>query len=157
MNKIVKFLMLLVVSLMISVFAMGGTCNKSGCCQGMKDIEASSVKIDNGVKVTLTAKDAEGAKKLQQMVSTCSKGCKCKNCNCPVCGMKNAKKEFTNTENGVVITITSDKPAQVEKIQKQFGEGFAMGSCCENKKGCCSKQSNKGCCSSIKGAKSCGS
>ncbi|MFB3851490.1 MAG: hypothetical protein ACE14Q_06170 [Acidobacteriota bacterium] len=154
MNKIFRFSILLVVSFLISVFIMGATCNKTGCCQGMKDVEVSSTKIDNGVRVTLKAKDSEGAQKLQQMVATCSKDCKCKNCNCPVCGMKNAKKEFTNIENGVMITITSDKPAQVEKIQKQYGEGFAMGSCCQSKKGCCSKES-KGCCS-MKSAKSCG-
>ncbi|MCX7830754.1 MAG: hypothetical protein N2445_06820 [Acidobacteria bacterium] len=154
MTKTLRFSMLFLIALIVSVFIYGATCNKSGCCKNMKDIEVVSTKIDNGVKVTLTAKDAEGAKKLQEMVSTCSKECKCKKCNCPICGMKNAQKEFANTEKGVVITITSQKAGQVEEIQKQFNEGFTLGSCCESNKGCCSKQ-GKGCCSG-KSMKSCG-
>jgi hypothetical protein len=52
------------------------------------------------------------------MVYACgnSSGCAKKN-NCPA-AMKDAKVEVTNLDNGIKVSITSDKPEAVKQIQK---------------------------------------
>ncbi|MCM2266423.1 MAG: hypothetical protein NDI60_01465 [Elusimicrobiales bacterium] len=91
-------------------------CGGMTCPEKMAGAQTVSKNIDNGVEVTITAKDAETAAKIQELavVHYSPKAEKCPGCPTTVTG---AKTQVANIEGGVKVTITGETPETVKKIQ----------------------------------------
>jgi TusA-related sulfurtransferase len=106
---------------------------KTGCCdQGAGAMKGAAMKVtnlDNGVTVTMTGDNPETVKAIQAHAAQCAQhACagnahgKAAGCDPDTCPMKEATVKVTNTDDGAVITITSDKPETVAAIQKCMAE-----------------------------------
>lgn len=91
-------------------------CGGMTCPEKMKGAQTVSKNIANGVEVTITAKDAETAAKIQELavVHYSPKAEKCPGCPTTVTG---AETQVANIEGGVKVTITGKTPEAVKKIQ----------------------------------------
>ena len=124
MKRLVTLLAVLALAVSAPVLACGAKAagQMAGCPMMMKGVERTAQNLDNGVKITMTAKDAEQVKALQASISAEMKG----ESGCGDCPMhaKNVDKKVENTENGVVVMLTASDAAQVKSIQS-----FAAKSC----------------------------
>ena len=89
---------------------------KKMCPGHMKGVEKAVKNADNGVEITMTAKDKETAAKIQKMAAEqhADKAGMKKDCPCHAGG---AEVKTENTEYGVKVTITGKTPESVKKIQ----------------------------------------
>jgi acylphosphatase len=111
----------------------------AGCPMGMKGVEKTAQNLDNGVKVTFVAKDAEKVKALQAAMASEIKGeGGCKDCPMHATGVK---ADVENTSNGMVLTLTSGDASQVQQLQKYAASGCAKGGCAHG-----AEKANKGDC-----------
>ncbi len=94
----------------------GKKCGGMTCPEKMKGAETVSKNIEGGVEVTITAKDAETAAKIQELavVHYSPKAEKCPGCPTTVPG---AETRMENIQNGVKVTITGKTPEAAKKIQ----------------------------------------
>lgn len=113
------------------VLACGGKDGQmAGCPMGMKGVAKTAQNLDNGVKVTFVAKDAEQAKVIQAAMASEMKeegGCK----DCPM-HAKGVKADVQNTDNGMVVTLTSGDASQVQQLQKFAASGCGKGGCAKH-------------------------
>lgn len=117
----------------------------SSCCMKGAGIERAVVNIDNGVKITVTAKDATAIAAVQEKTAACSKG-GCKDCPMHAEGVT---RTVEKTASGVIITATASTPELVKKLQDHSAHMASAG--CEHKAGsaaCCAKGkgAKAGCC-----------
>lgn len=99
-------------------------CGGMTCPEAIEGTETVSKKIENGVEVTTTAKDAETVAKIQELavVHYSAKADKCKGCPTTVPG---AETKVTNIENGITVTITGKTPGIVKQIQEASAKEHA--------------------------------
>lgn len=104
----------------------------AACPMKMKGVERAAQNLDNGVKITLTARDAEQVKALQASVAADVKG----ETGCGDCPMHaaNIEKKVENTDSGVVVLLTSSQAEQVKSIQAYAKKNCGTG-CCPHGKG----------------------
>ncbi len=118
MKKLVVIAVALAFLVSVPAFACGAknAAMKDGaaCPMMMKGVERSAANLDNGVKITLTAKDAESAKTLQTALAAEMKDDT--GCQCPM-HEKGVSKSVENTEKGVILTLTSADKEQVKSLQ----------------------------------------
>lgn len=105
---------LLLVALMIAVaglvFAGDKPCEKCPC--KMEGVTKTVANLENGVKVTLSAKDPKVVAQIQEMMGKCEKG----GCECPVM-MKGVDRKTEKTADGMVMIATSADKEIVKKLQ----------------------------------------
>ena len=97
----------------------------SECPLGMKGIEKSAQNMDNGVKITMSAKDAAAVKQLQAAMASEDKET---GCDCPM-HAKGVSHSVQNTSNGVVLTLTSGDKEQVKTLQAFAASNCGKGEC----------------------------
>jgi TusA-related sulfurtransferase len=102
----------------------------AGCPMMMKSVQRTASNLDNGVVITMTAKEAEQVKALQEAVAGESKGDT--GCKCPM-HAKGVKWEVENTNDGVKLTLTSDDKEQVKDLQTYAAKSCKGG--CPHSKG----------------------
>lgn len=92
-------------------------CGGMTCPEKLPGAETVSRKIEGGVEVLTTAKDAETVAKIQElaMVHYGPKAEKCPGCPTTVPG---AETKVVNVENGIKVTITGKTPGVVKQIQE---------------------------------------
>ena len=100
------------------------------CCSGA-GVERTVANVDNGVKVTMTAKDPKTVAMIQEMAADPSKAKAC----CQDCPMtaEGVTRSVEKTETGVVVTATATNPELVKKLQAHAAK-MAAG---DGAKGCC--------------------
>jgi hypothetical protein len=87
----------------------------AACCLKSAGTQRTVTNLDNGVKITMTAKDPRVAAMIQEHAASCPKddpGCK----DCPMAA-EGVNRTVEKTESGVVITATSANPELVKKLQ----------------------------------------
>ncbi|HVN76685.1 MAG TPA: hypothetical protein VMT19_10245 [Thermoanaerobaculaceae bacterium] len=100
------------------------------CCKGA-GVERTVANVDNGIRVTMSAKDPKVVARLQEMAAGAAKDAGC----CPECpmAMEGVTRTVEKTDSGVVITATSTNPDLVKKLQAHVaamaGSGNAAGCC----------------------------
>lgn len=95
----------------------GKKCPGMGCPEKMKGVETVSKNIENGVEITMVAKDKGTAARIQKMAPAhYAPGAK----KCPGCptAVPGAETKFENVENGVKVTVTGKTPETVKQIQE---------------------------------------
>ncbi|MBI4655759.1 MAG: YHS domain-containing protein [Elusimicrobia bacterium] len=102
---------------------MKGKEHKKMCPEHLKGVTKTSTNIDNGVEITMTAKKAKTVSKLREIAKMHydSKESMCQDCPCKVEG---AIVKIEDIENGVKVSITSDNPESVKKIQELSAKGY---------------------------------
>jgi len=102
------------------------------CCKGA-GVERTVTNLENGVKVTMTAKDPKAAAMIQEMSASCAKGTPCCK-DCPMAA-EGVTRTVEKTESGVVITATATNPDLVKKLQAHavMAAGGEMKGCCKGK------------------------
>jgi len=131
MRRFVLFLALAVLAAAPLMAADTAPTTPAMCCRGA-GAERAVANLDNGVKITMTAKDAAAVAKIQEAAAACAKDTPC----CKECPMaaEGVTRTVEKTETGVVITATSKDPATVKKLQE------AVAACASGAmKGCCKK------------------
>ena len=103
------------------------------CCGKAAGIERTVANLDNGVKITFTAKDPKAVAMIQDMAASCGqdKGC-CKDCPMMAEGVT---RSIEKTSSGVVITATATDAKLVKAMQEHAAScgGTAMKDCCKGK------------------------
>ena len=98
------------------------------CPEQMPGVEKTSKNIDNGVEITMTAKDKETAAKVQKLVAERHSDKSQMNKDC-ACAMEGAETKVENTADGVKITITGKTPEAAKKIQEAVSKKHAGKDC----------------------------
>jgi TusA-related sulfurtransferase len=135
-----------------------GTCTQGMCAQ-MEGVKRTVTNTDNGVVIEITSNDPAVVGTIQSRAAD-SPGCHGKGHGRAGQGMctrmEGVKRTVTNTENGVVIEMTSNDPAIVETIRSRMadspqchgkGHGCAGGETCGH--GTCAQ----GTCGKMEGVK----
>jgi len=107
----------------------------TACCKG-GGVERAVTKLENGIKVTMTAKDPQAVAMIQQAAATCSKDKPCCN-DCPMAA-EGVTRTVEKTASGVVITATATDPELVKRLQAHaatMGAAEGMKGCCKGKTG----------------------
>lgn len=94
-----------------------------GCCMMVKGADVKVANIDNGVTVTVTSDQPETVKAIQEKAVECEKSCqkhgeKAGHGKEKCCSMEDVACKVAKIDNGVTITVTSDKADQVKAIQE---------------------------------------
>ncbi|OGR77797.1 MAG: hypothetical protein A2X32_00015 [Elusimicrobia bacterium GWC2_64_44] len=99
-------------------------CGGVTCPETIAGAETVSKKIEGGVEVLTTAKDAETVAKIQELalVHYTPKADKCPGCPTTVPG---AETKVENIENGIRVTITGKTPGIVKQIQEASAKEHA--------------------------------
>ncbi len=126
----------------LPLFAAVAASDDAGCCMKAAGTERTVEKLDNGVRITVTAKDATTIAAVQERTANCQKG-SCKDCPLHAEGVT---RSVEKTATGVVITATTSDPELVKQLQAHSAGMTAAG--CEHKAGMA------GCCTKGKAAKS---
>lgn len=87
------------------------------CPERMKGVKTTGKHTENGVEITLTAKDAETVAKVQEMALVHYTAKDTLAANCPG-RVEGAQTNITNTEKGVKVEITGTTPEMIEMIQE---------------------------------------
>lgn len=135
-----------VLALTLAALAVGPAVAENhgkGCCTGMEGVTKQVTNLDNGVKVTLSAKDPKTVAKLQEHL-TGEHGTSCGK-DCPM-HLEGVTRNVEKTADGVVITATATDAAVVKRLQEHaakaekacshHGEGAEHGTTASNVKGC---------------------
>ncbi len=95
----------------------GKKCAAATCPENIKGVETVSRNTENGVEITMTAKDEETAARVQELavVHYGPKAEKCPGCPTAVPGARTAVE---NIPGGVKVTVTGKTPETVKAIQK---------------------------------------
>jgi hypothetical protein len=108
------------------------------CCAKDQAVSRQVENIPGGVKITLTANDAQVVAKLQSQPEACKGECK----DCPM-HAQGVTRKVEKIDKGVVITATASDPKLVEALQAHAASmgTMAKGSCCSKgaKGSCCNK------------------
>ncbi len=88
------------------------------CCKNA-GVERTVVNLDNGVRVTMTAKDPKAVAAIQEKSATCCK-------DCPMTA-EGVTRTVEKTAAGVVITATAANPELVKKLQAHAAADAAGG------------------------------
>lgn len=128
MKRLVSMLAVFALAISAPALACGKDKAMADCPMGMKGVEKSVANIDNGVKITLTAKDAEQVKAMQAKFADTTKH---EGCACPMCA-EGVKRQVENTANGVILTVTTTDKDQLAKIQA-FAANAGKGECMRHK------------------------
>ncbi len=137
-----RFLVMCGMLAMLATAAFAADEKPMGCCAKQAGVERAVVKLDNGVRVTMTSKDAKVVAMLQEK-SASDKGC------CPSCPMhaEGVTRTVEKTVDGVVVTATAADAALVAKLQ-QHATMEGMAGCgakaADKAAGCCAKGAAKG-------------
>jgi hypothetical protein len=119
--------------------APGCAKHSASCCAQAAGVERSVEKLADGVRITMTAKDA----KTVAMVQECAdKGCK--DASCPM-SAKGVTRKVEKTATGVVITATATDPALVTSLQNH-----SMHTASAEMTGKCAKPHGESCCKKAK-------
>ena len=94
------------------------------CCRN-GGVERAVANVDNGVRITMTAKDPKTVAALHETSASCCKGC-------PMAA-EGVTRTVENTASGVVITATAKDAELVKKLQALAASMSAAG----DAKGCC--------------------
>lgn len=94
------------------------------CPDTIKGVESVTKNSENGVQITMTAKDKETAAKVQKsaLAHYSSKERMCKDC---AAKLEGAETKVTDTETGVIVEITGQTPELVKKIQDASLKGHS--------------------------------
>jgi len=106
------------------------------CCSKAAGFERTVTNLDNGVKVTMTAKDPKAVAALQEMSASCSNGKAC----CKDCPMdaEGVTRTVEKTASGVVVTATATNAELVKRLQTHAAAMSARSEangCCKGKGG----------------------
>ncbi len=122
-----KNLLLVAAALVVAATAFAGEKPCAGCPCGMEGVTRSVENLDDGARVTLTAKDPETAEKVQKMMDERHPGkCNCAKCKCPMM-LEGVERKVEATADGVVMTVTAQDPETVKKIQAHLTEFAGSG------------------------------
>lgn len=83
----------------------------------MEDVDQAINVLDNGVEITLTSEDPEVVEKLQNLPEPGSMGGGPGHMPMPMFFGEDVERSVETIENGIVITLTSEDPEVVEKLQ----------------------------------------
>ena len=127
-----RFFLVLALAILVAVPALAAdaTGKVMACCAKGAGVERTVANLDNGVRVTMTAKDSKAVAMIQEHSASCTKddpACK----DCPMAA-EGVTRTVEKTDTGVVITATSSNPELVKKLQ---AHAASCGS--GNMKGCC--------------------
>jgi hypothetical protein len=115
-----------------------------GCPFGMPGVTKTVTNVDNGAKIVLASANAETVKALQAEMGGCPKAAaeKAKQGGCGDCPMMHTEwtRNVENTDNGVVVLLTSSNASDVKKIQ-ETAASMAKSGC--NKGGCDKKKATQ--------------
>lgn len=108
----------------------GKKCGGMTCPEKIKGAETVTKNVENGVEVTITAKDAAVAAQIQELapVHYSPKAEKCPGCPTTVPG---AETKVANIENGIRVTITAKTPETVKAIQEASSKEHTSGHAAE--------------------------
>jgi TusA-related sulfurtransferase len=127
------FLLFALAALLATPLIAADAAKPMACCAKAAGVEHTVANLDNGVKITITAKDAKAVAMIQDMAASC---CKDKECckDCPMMA-KGVTRTVEKTASGVVITATASDPALVKKLQEYAAActSGAMKGCCKGK------------------------
>ncbi len=127
-----RFLFVLALALAAAAPLLAADAATPMSCCGGAGVERSVTNIDNGVKVTLTAKDPKVVAQVQEMAAACPKDKPCCK-DCPMAA-EGVTRAVAKTDSGVVITATSADPELVKKLQAHAASMAAGGdgkACCK--------------------------
>ncbi len=115
-----KKLLLFAAAIAVAATAFAGGKPCAGCPCGMEGVTRSVENLDDGVRVTLVAKDPETAETVRKMMDSRHPGkCGCAKCACPMMSA-GVDRKVEGTADGVVMTVTSQDPETVKKIQEHL-------------------------------------
>jgi hypothetical protein len=108
-----------------AALACGASKTMAGNTVKMKTIpgvERTVTNLENGVRIQMVGMNAEAVKAVQQKMGGCPKAAADRwakgDCTgCPFAGQADWTRTVENTENGVVLTVTTTKTDDVSKIQ----------------------------------------
>jgi len=111
-------------------------CGGMTCPEKIKGAVTASRNLENGVEITITAKDAETVANIQELavVHYSPKAEKCHGCPTTVPG---AETKAENIADGVKVTITGKTPEAVKRIQAASASEHAAGRTAAAKKYTC--------------------
>lgn len=117
---------------------------QGGCAFGMGDVTRTVSNLDNGAKIVLASSNTETVKSIQTQMGGCPKSAaeKAKQGGCGDCPMMHTEwtRNVENTDNGVVVLLTSSSASDVKKIQ-ETAANMAKSGC--NKGGCDKKKATQ--------------
>jgi hypothetical protein len=127
------FLLFALAALLATTLIAADTAKPMACCSKAAGVERTVANLDNGVKITITAKDAKAVAMIQNMAASCGmdKDC-CKDCPMMAEGVTRAVE---TTANGVVITATATDTKLVKAMQEHAATcgNASMKGCCKGK------------------------
>ena len=126
-----RFLLLIVLVVLTAAPLMAADAAGPMACCRAAGVERTVANLDNGVRVTMTAKDAKVVAMIQEMSATCSKDTPCCK-DCPMAA-EGVTRTVEKTESGIVVTATATSPDLVKKLQAHAATMAAGG----EMKGCC--------------------
>ena len=132
--KRMVLLVALIALLAVPLVVMAANAAKQmSCCGKAAGVERTVANLDNGVKITLTAKDAKAVTMIQEMAASCGqdKGC-CKDCPMMAEGVT---RTVEKTADGVAITATATDAKLVKAMQEHAANcgNASMKGCCRGK------------------------
>ncbi len=128
------FLSVIALTLVASVPVLAGGHGQAACCAGMAGVERTVAKLDNGVRITLLAKDQATVTKLQAQGGACP----AEHCRCPI-HAEGVHRVVERVEGGVVITATASEKALVTSLHTMAAascpakSSASKGECCKPK------------------------
>jgi hypothetical protein len=128
-----RFALALALAAVMAVPVLADNAPKS-CCAGMDSVTKQVTNLDNGVRITMTAKDPKVVAKLQEcMGGQDEKGC-CK--DCPMHD-KAVTRKVEKTVDGIVITATTADATLAKKLQEHSaGKGCSHEMTAKDGKSC---------------------
>ena len=136
MKRILGLIAVLAIAASLPALACGEG-SKIACPFGKMDgITKSVSNLDNGVKIVWATKDAALAKQVQESLVAEAAG-NCEGCAANVMHAEGVERKIENTNDGVVVILTSANTDMVKKVQA-FGasqKGGCKGKCPMSKGG----------------------
>jgi hypothetical protein len=127
------FLMMVLAALVATPLLAADAAGSMACCKNA-GVERTVTNLDNGVRMTMTAKDPKAVAMIQEMSASCSKDKPCCK-DCPMAA-EGVTRTVEKTGAGVVITATATNPDLVKKLQAHaatMAAGGDMKGCCKGK------------------------
>ena len=154
-NCMKRFLLVIALAVLATAPVMAADAAAPMACCRAVGVERTVTNLDNGVKVTMTAKDPKAVAIIQEMSAACSKDKPCCK-DCPLAS-EGVTRTVEKTDTGVVITATATDAATVKALQEHAAtmwekacphragmngaKGNAMGGKCPYAKGSTAQQS----------------
>lgn len=131
-NCMKRFLLVIALAVLATAPVMAADAAAPMACCRAVGVERTVTNLDNGVKVTMTAKDPKAVAIIQEMSAACSKDKPCCK-DCPLAS-EGVTRTVEKTNSGVVVTATATNPELVKKLQAHaaaLAAGGEMTGCCK--------------------------